>query len=175
MEIVEERYGRGSTMITSQLPIKVWHDAIGESTFAPARLDRIVHNAYALQFSSEKRICHMKTNTINQLTDPQGFSPDPLTDLLRSGAQRLVEQAVEAELAVLLEAYALRRLPLDDDNNITEKGIAPQARKRVKTKQKVGSNRPPRCGMWNEFSDLLPCLRVSSGAGHRVPRVRLPD
>jgi hypothetical protein len=45
MEISEERYGRGSTMITSQLPIKVWHDAIGEPTFAPARLDRIVHNA----------------------------------------------------------------------------------------------------------------------------------
>ena len=48
----------------------------------------------------------MTTNTITQLTDPQGFSPDPLTDLLRSGAQRLIEQAVEAELAVLLEAYA---------------------------------------------------------------------
>ncbi len=48
----------------------------------------------------------MKTNTITLLTDPQGFSPDPLTDLLRSGARRLIEQAVEAELAVLLEAYA---------------------------------------------------------------------
>lgn len=48
----------------------------------------------------------MTTNTITQLTDPQGFSPDPLTDILRSGAQRLIEQAVEAELAVLLEAYA---------------------------------------------------------------------
>ena len=45
----------------------------------------------------------MTTNTITQLTDPQGFSPDPLTDLLRSGAQRLIEQAVEAELSVLLE------------------------------------------------------------------------
>lgn len=48
----------------------------------------------------------MTTNTITQLPDPQGFSPDPLTELLRSGAQRLIEQAVEAELAVLLEAYA---------------------------------------------------------------------
>ena len=47
----------------------------------------------------------MTTNTIAQRADPQGFSPDPLTDLLRSGAQRLIEQAVEAELAVLLEAY----------------------------------------------------------------------
>ncbi len=48
----------------------------------------------------------MTTNTISQLTDPRGFSPDPLTDLLRSGAERLIEQAVEAELSVLLEAYA---------------------------------------------------------------------
>jgi len=44
----------------------------------------------------------MATNTISQLTDPRGFSPGPLTDLLRSGAQRLIEQAVEAELSVLL-------------------------------------------------------------------------
>lgn len=48
----------------------------------------------------------MTTNTITQLPDPQGFAPDPLTELLRSGAQRLIEQAVEAELAVLLDAYA---------------------------------------------------------------------
>ena len=48
----------------------------------------------------------MTTNTITQLPDPQGFSPDPLTELLRSGSQRLIEQAVEAELSVLLEAYA---------------------------------------------------------------------
>ena len=41
MEIVEERYGRGSTMITSQLPTKAWHDVIGEPTFADAILDRV--------------------------------------------------------------------------------------------------------------------------------------
>lgn len=49
MEIVEERYGRGSTMSTSQLPIKAWHDVIGEPTFADAILDHIVHNAYRLE------------------------------------------------------------------------------------------------------------------------------
>jgi DNA replication protein DnaC len=36
-------------MITSQLPIKAWHDVIGEPTFADAILDRIVHNAYHLE------------------------------------------------------------------------------------------------------------------------------
>ncbi len=53
MEIVEERYGRGVTMITSQLPIKAWHDGIGEQTFADATLDRIVHNAYRLELEGQ--------------------------------------------------------------------------------------------------------------------------
>ena len=48
MEIIEDRYGRGSTLITSQLPVEAWHDVIGEPTFADAILDRIVHNAYRL-------------------------------------------------------------------------------------------------------------------------------
>jgi DNA replication protein DnaC len=48
MEIVEERYGRGSTLITSQLPVNSWHEVIGEPTFADAILDRLVHNAYRL-------------------------------------------------------------------------------------------------------------------------------
>jgi DNA replication protein DnaC len=48
MEIVEDRYGTGSTLITSQLPVDKWHDVIGEPTFADAILDRLVHNAYRL-------------------------------------------------------------------------------------------------------------------------------
>jgi DNA replication protein DnaC len=48
MEIVEDRYGRGSTLITSQLPVDAWHEVIGEPTFADAILDRLVHNAYRL-------------------------------------------------------------------------------------------------------------------------------
>jgi DNA replication protein DnaC len=49
MEIVEDRHGRGSTLITSQFPLDKWHDIIGEPTFADAILDRIVHDAYRLQ------------------------------------------------------------------------------------------------------------------------------
>ena len=48
MEIVEDRYGAGATLITSQLPVEAWHDVIGEPTFADAILDRLVHNAYRL-------------------------------------------------------------------------------------------------------------------------------
>lgn len=49
MEIVEDRYGAGSTLITSQLPVNKWHDVIGEPTFADAILDRLVHNSYRLE------------------------------------------------------------------------------------------------------------------------------
>src|SRR5437764_1204758 len=48
MEIVEDRYGAGSTLITSQLPVDAWHEVIGDPTFADAILDRLVHNAYRL-------------------------------------------------------------------------------------------------------------------------------
>jgi DNA replication protein DnaC len=48
MEIVEDRHGAGSTVITSQLPVDAWHEVIGEPTFADAILDRLVHNAYRL-------------------------------------------------------------------------------------------------------------------------------
>ena len=48
MEIVEDRYGAGATLITSQLPVDTWHEVIGEPTFADAILDRLVHNAYRL-------------------------------------------------------------------------------------------------------------------------------
>lgn len=46
MEIVEDRYRTGATVIASQLPIRDWHAAIGDATLADAILDRLVHNAY---------------------------------------------------------------------------------------------------------------------------------
>jgi len=48
MEIVEDRYGNGSILITSQLPVDAWHEVIGEPTFADAILDRLVHNAHRM-------------------------------------------------------------------------------------------------------------------------------
>jgi transposase-like protein len=57
------------------------------------------------QFSGEKGICHMSESTITQLPDPLGFASDPLTELVRNGARKLIEQAIEAELAALLAAH----------------------------------------------------------------------
>lgn len=53
LEIVEERYGRRSTLITSQLPVNQWHTIIGDPTYADAILDRIVHNAHRIELAGD--------------------------------------------------------------------------------------------------------------------------
>jgi DNA replication protein DnaC len=53
LEILEDRYGRHSTVVTSQLPVATWHDAIGDATLADAVLDRLVYNAYELKLKGE--------------------------------------------------------------------------------------------------------------------------
>jgi DNA replication protein DnaC len=53
LEIVEERYGHGATLITSQIPVDRWHDVIGEPTIADAILDRIVHNAHRIKLKGD--------------------------------------------------------------------------------------------------------------------------
>lgn len=49
MEVVEERAQRRSTLVTSQVKVKAWHDAFGDPTLADAVLDRLVRNAYRLE------------------------------------------------------------------------------------------------------------------------------
>jgi len=46
LEIMEDRYGRRSSIVTSQLPVDQWHALIGDPTYADAVLDRLVHNAH---------------------------------------------------------------------------------------------------------------------------------
>src|SRR5882757_672596 len=53
LEILEERYGRRSTIITSQLPVESWHAVIGDPTYADAILDRLVHNAQRLNLPGD--------------------------------------------------------------------------------------------------------------------------
>jgi DNA replication protein DnaC len=53
LEIVEERHGRRSTIITSQPPVEQWHALIGDPTYADAILDRLVHNAHRIDLAGE--------------------------------------------------------------------------------------------------------------------------
>jgi DNA replication protein DnaC len=53
MDIIEDRHQKHASMITSQIPVKNWHDAIGEKTVADALLDRIVHHALRVELYGE--------------------------------------------------------------------------------------------------------------------------
>lgn len=53
LEILDDRYNMRATIITSQLPIAHWHEAVGDPTLADAILDRVVHNAYKINLSGK--------------------------------------------------------------------------------------------------------------------------
>jgi len=60
LELLEDRYGRRATIITSQLPIEAWHESIGDPTLADAILDRVIHNAHKIELKGES----MRKNAI---------------------------------------------------------------------------------------------------------------
>jgi DNA replication protein DnaC len=49
LEIVDDRYEKGSLLITSQVPVGRWHEVIGDPTIGDAILDRVVHRAHRLE------------------------------------------------------------------------------------------------------------------------------
>ena len=49
LEVIEDRHGSASTIVTSQLPIENWHEHIGDPTIADAILDRLIHNAHKIK------------------------------------------------------------------------------------------------------------------------------
>ena len=49
LDIIEDRHSKRTTIITSQIPVKKWHDIIGEKTLADAILDRIVHKSIRIE------------------------------------------------------------------------------------------------------------------------------
>jgi DNA replication protein DnaC len=51
LEILEDRYARKSTLVTSQIPVADWHAIIGNATYADAILDRLVHNAHRIELT----------------------------------------------------------------------------------------------------------------------------
>jgi DNA replication protein DnaC len=53
MEMIEDRHGKKSTVIASQLPVSSWYDIIGEESIAYAILDRLVHSSYRIELKGE--------------------------------------------------------------------------------------------------------------------------
>jgi len=126
----------------------------------------------------------MKRDTITALPDPNGFSADPLTDLIRAGARQLIEQALEAELNALLAQFAGETTPegyarvvrhgyLPEREVMTGVGPVavkvPRLRDRGQQAEKVrftSSILPPYLRKAKSVEELLPWLylkRISTG------------
>ena len=74
LEVLEDRYGRVSTIVTSQLPIAKWHEWIGDPSLADAILDRLVNNAYKLDLKGNSRRRDNPVNTNRTADTPRGRS-----------------------------------------------------------------------------------------------------
>lgn len=53
LELLDDRHGSGSTLMTSQFPVSAWHEAIPDPTVADAILDRLIHNAHRIELKGE--------------------------------------------------------------------------------------------------------------------------
>ncbi|MDD2426435.1 MAG: IS21-like element helper ATPase IstB [Eubacteriales bacterium] len=62
LEILEDRHGKRSTIITSQLPVSKWHDVIGDPTIADAILDRMVHSSHRIELVGDSLRKKYKNN-----------------------------------------------------------------------------------------------------------------
>lgn len=74
LEILEDRSERASTLITSQVPVKGWHDLIGEPTIADSICDRLIHTAYVIELHGPSL---RETRAKAQHADADGHDGEP--------------------------------------------------------------------------------------------------
>jgi len=65
LEIIDDRYGRASTLMATQVPVEDWHARFPDPTLGDAILDRLIHNAYRLELRGESM---RKSNSVLHLT-----------------------------------------------------------------------------------------------------------
>jgi DNA replication protein DnaC len=82
LEVIEDRVQRRSTIITSQLPLALWHEALGEPTLADAILDRLLHDAHRIELSGEsmRRVRLASNDTSPASTQPSSRKRSPPRD-----------------------------------------------------------------------------------------------
>ena len=68
LDIIEDRHGRKSMILTSQLPVDSWYEAIGDDTVADAILDRIVHTAHKIELTGESIRKKKAQRVLNNIT-----------------------------------------------------------------------------------------------------------
>ena len=96
LEVIEDRYQLRSTIVTSQLPVSEWHDALGQPIIADAILDRLVHNAHRIELRGDslRRLQDGEQPQSGSPAEPPRATEEPPT---RGRARnRATETAVEA-------------------------------------------------------------------------------
>ena len=83
LEILDDRHGRASTIVTSQIPVELWHDIIGDPTLGDASLSWTASFTTLIACSSPEKACERRTPAIKLLTHTQ--TPEPITHVGRSG------------------------------------------------------------------------------------------
>jgi DNA replication protein DnaC len=68
LEIMDDRHNQSSTLVTSQLPVNLWHDSIGDVTLGDAILDRLIHNAHRIDMKGES----MRKKSADKLANKEG-------------------------------------------------------------------------------------------------------
>lgn len=100
LEVIEDRSQRRSTIVTSQMPVKQWHEALGDATIADAILDRLVHNAHRIELRGHESLRGPRTAATPVTAAPVGAEPDPGARNLAAAAgtarKRRPRTAVEA-------------------------------------------------------------------------------
>ena len=71
LEVIEDRHQRRSTIVTSQLPVKQWHESLGDATVADAILDRLFHNAHRIELRGGKSLRDPEASTTPRVANPE--------------------------------------------------------------------------------------------------------
>ena len=97
LEVIEDRHQRRATIVTSQLPIKQWHEALGDATVADAIMDRLLHNAHRIELRHARSLRSPQTADAPDPQPPEtGQNRGPKAAAGVSPEKRLATRAVEA-------------------------------------------------------------------------------
>lgn len=97
LEVIEDRSQRRSTILTSQMPVKQWHEALGDATIADAILDRLVHNAHRVDLRGKESLRGPGTSTASEhLAAVEGRQPVAQASEAVGPGKRGHRKAVEA-------------------------------------------------------------------------------
>ena len=92
LEIMDDRQNSGSVLITSQFPLSLWHDTIGNPTVADAILDRLIHNAHRIELKGEsmrkKKPASAGFEALTRSTPPMDDSKESQEEENRKGGEK---------------------------------------------------------------------------------------